>query len=255
MRLAGQTALVTGAGTGIGEAIARRLAAEGAAVVVAGRHVENTSNVAASIREAGGEAVAVQLDVADSAAVRDAVTLACDRFDKLDIAVANAALAGSSAYQGALTEITDEQWRELISVNLTGVFYSMREAARVMLPRRSGCLITIGSVNSFVPEANVPAYAASKGGVLMLTKSLARDLAPHGIRVNGIAPGATETPHLSASIASVGRTWSEVAAGIPLRRQAQADEIAAVAAFLASADASYVNGEMVVVDGGLLCVL
>jgi NAD(P)-dependent dehydrogenase (short-subunit alcohol dehydrogenase family) len=255
MRLTGKTALVTGAGTGIGEEIARRLAAEGAAVVVAGRHAANIAEVATGIREDGGEAVAVQVDVADSAAVRAAVALAGERYGQLDIAVANAALAGSAAYHGPLIEITDEQWNDLIAVNLSGVFYTAREAARVMLPRGTGCIITIGSVNSFVPEAGVPAYAASKGGVLMLTRSLARDLAPHGLRVNGIAPGATETPHLSASIASVGRAWSEVAAGIPMRRQAQASEIAGVAAFLASDDASYVNGEMVVVDGGLLCVL
>ncbi len=255
MRLAGKTALVTGAGTGIGEAIARRLAAEGAAVVVSGRQAENAASVAESIIAAGGTAIAVQLDVADSAAVREAVALACDRFGHLDIAVANAARAGSAAYQGPLIEVTDEQWQSIIDVNLSGVFYTAREAARVMIPRSSGCIITIGSVNSYVPEPNVPAYAASKGGVLMLTKSLARDLAPHGLRTNGIAPGATETPHLSASIASAGRTWDQVGAGIPLGRQAQASEIASVAAFLASDDASYVNGEMLVVDGGLLCML
>ncbi len=253
MRLTGKTALVTGASSGIGEAIARRLAAEGAAVIVSGRRAENTGAVAESIVAAGGTAIPVQLDVADSAAVRDVVALACDRFDHLDIAVANAARAGSAAYQGPLLEITDEQWQAIIDTNLSGVFYTVREAARVMIPRRSGCIITIGSVNSFVPEPNVPAYAASKGGVLMLTKSLARDLAPLGLRVNGIAPGATETPHLSATLASAGRTWDQVGAGIPIGRQAQASEIASVAAFLASDDASYVTGEMIVVDGGLLC--
>ncbi|MCA9859429.1 MAG: SDR family oxidoreductase, partial [Thermomicrobiales bacterium] len=136
---------------------------------------------------------------------------------------------------------------------LTGVFYSAREAAKVMIPRGQGCIITIGSVNSFVPEGDVPAYAAAKGGVLLLTRSLGRDLGPFGIRVNGIAPGATETPRLSRTIAAHGRNWEEIGASIPVRRHAAASEIASVAAFLASDDASYVQGEMIVVDGGMLC--
>lgn len=253
MRLAGKTALVTGAGTGIGEAIARRLAAEGAAVLVTGHQETNTRSVADSIRAEGGEATAVTVDVRDSAAVRRAVELAVDRYGRLDIAVANAALAGSRAYLGPLVEVSDDDWKEIIDVNLTGVFYTARESARAMIPQRSGCIVTIGSVNSFVPEANVPAYAASKGGVLMLTKSLARDLAPFGIRANGIAPGATETPHLSATIAAHGKNWTDISAGIPMQRQGQATEIASVAAFLASDDASYMTGEMLVVDGGMLC--
>lgn len=253
MRLAGKTALVTGAGTGIGEAIARRLAADGAAVLVTGHQEGNTRSVADSIRAEGGEATAMTVDVRDSAAVRRAVELAVDRYGRLDIAVANAALAGSRAYLGPLVEVSDDDWKEIIDVNLTGVFYTARESARAMIPQRSGCIVTIGSVNSFVPEANVPAYAASKGGVLLLTKSLARDLAPFGIRANGIAPGATETPHLSATIAAHGKSWADISAGIPMQRQGQATEIASVAAFLASDDASYMTGEMLVVDGGMLC--
>ena len=253
MRLAGKTALVTGAGSGIGESIARRLAAEGAAVLVTGNQETNTRSVAEHIQADGGEATALTVDVRDSAAVRRAVELVVERYGRLDIAVANAALAGSRAYLGPLIEVSDDDWQEIIDVNLTGVFYTAREAARAMIPQRSGCIVTIGSVNSFVPEANVPAYAASKGGVLLLTKSLARDLAPYGIRANGIAPGATETPHLSATIAAHGRSWEDIAVGIPMQRQAQAAEIASVAAFLASDDASYMTGEMLVVDGGMLC--
>lgn len=252
-RLAGKTALVTGAGSGIGEAIARRFANDGAQVVVTGVHSENTMAVAESIRAAGGEAVGRQLDVSDSTAMAGAVAFAIERYSALDIMVANAGLAGSSAYLGPLVDVTDEQWQRIIDVNLTGVFYSAREAAKVMIPRGQGCIITIGSVNSFVPEADVPAYAAAKGGVLLLTRSLGRDLGPYGIRVNGIAPGATETPRLSATIAANGRTWEEIGRAIPVRRHAAAAEIASVAAFLASDDASYVQGEMIVVDGGMLC--
>lgn len=249
----GKTALVTGAGSGIGEAIARRFASEGARVVVTGLHCDNTMAVAESIRATGGEAVGRQLDVSDSAAMTETVTFAVERYGSLDIMVANAALAGSSAYLGPLIEITDEQWQRIIDVNLTGAFYSAREAAKMMIPQGHGCIITIGSVNSFVPEADVAAYAAAKGGVLLLTRSLGRDLGPFGIRVNGIAPGATETPRLSATIAANGRTWEEIDHEIPMRRHAIASEIASVAAFLASSDASYVQGEMIVVDGGMLC--
>lgn len=252
-KLAGKVALVTGAGSGIGAATARRLASDGASVFVTGVHRDNTESVAADIQAAGFEATAHQLDVSDSTAVAAAVAAVVERYGQLDIMVANAGLAGSSAYLGPLLGVTDEQWQSIIDVNLSGVFYSAREAARVMIPRGSGCIVTVGSVNSFVPEGDVPAYAAAKGGVLLLTRSLARDLGPHGIRVNGVAPGATETPRLSATIASHGRTWEDITAGVPLRRQAAASEIASAIAFLVSDDASYVHGEMLVVDGGMLC--
>jgi NAD(P)-dependent dehydrogenase (short-subunit alcohol dehydrogenase family) len=122
-----------------------------------------------------------------------------------------------------------------------------------MIRQKSGCIITLGSVNSFTPEADVPAYAASKGGVLMLTKSLARDLGPHGIRVNGIAPGGTDTPKMLEAIRQLGLSQEELVARVPLGRRGQASEIASVAAFLVSDEASYVHGQMLVVDGGQLC--
>lgn len=253
MRLDNKVAIVTGAGTGIGEAIARRLAAEGASVHVTGRHRDNTNRVAEEIRQSGGNAMAHQLDVADSQAIADVFRDAVGISGRLDIMVANAALAGSHAYLGPLLNVSDEQWESIIRVNLSGVFYCAREAARVMIPQGSGCMITLGSVDSFVPEPDVPAYAAAKGGVLMLTKSLARDLGPYGIRVNGIAPGGTDTPHMLATIHDRGLTSAELVAGIPLGRRAAASEIAAVAAFLASDEASYVTGQMVAVDGGWLC--
>ncbi|HEY7032779.1 MAG TPA: glucose 1-dehydrogenase [Thermomicrobiales bacterium] len=253
MKLQGKVALVTGAGSGIGEAIARRFAAEGATVHVTGVHAENTRRVTQEIRDEGGDAIGRLLDVSDGRAVAATIGAAIADSGRLDILVANAALAGASAYVGPLTEVTDEQWNRIIGVNLSGVFYCAREAARAMIRQRSGCIITLGSVNSFTPEADVPAYAASKGGVLMLTKSLARDLGPHGIRVNGIAPGGTDTPKMLAAIRQLGLSREELLARVPLGRRAEASEIAAVAAFLASDEASYVHGQMLVVDGGQLC--
>jgi 3-oxoacyl-[acyl-carrier protein] reductase len=253
MRLQGKVALITGAGAGIGAAIARRFAEEGATVHVTGVHMENTRNVTMELREAGFDAVGRVLDVSDSRAVAATISATVSEFGKLDILVANAALAGMSAYVGSLLEVTDEKWKRIIDVNLSGVFYCAREAARVMIPRGSGSIIVIGSVNSFVPENDVPAYAASKGGVLTLMKSLARDLGPHGIRVNGIAPGGTDSEKILDAIRQLGLTQEQLLARIPLGRRAQPSEMATIAAFLASDEASFINGHMIVADGGQLC--
>lgn len=253
MRLKGKVALITGAGAGIGAAIARRFAEEGATVHVTGVHMENTRKVTMELREAGYDAVGRVLDVSDSRAVAATISATVAEFGKLDILVANAALAGMSAYVGSLLDVTDEKWKRIIDVNLSGTFYCAREAARVMIPRQSGSIIVIGSVNGFVPEADVPAYAASKGGVLTLMKSLARDLGPHGIRVNGIAPGGTDTEKILDAIRQLGLTEEQLLSRIPLGRRAQPGEMATVAAFLASDEASFINGHMIVADGGQLC--
>jgi NAD(P)-dependent dehydrogenase (short-subunit alcohol dehydrogenase family) len=246
-------ALVTGAGSGIGAAIAERLAADGAVVWVTGRQEENTRGIAERIRVRGGKVAARVLDVRNSRAVRDIMAEIAAEHGRLDIVVANAARAGTRAYIGPLLEVSDEDWEDIVATNLSGVFYTAREAARHMIPQGSGSIITIGSVNSFVPEADVTAYAASKGGVLLLTKSLARDLGKHGIRVNGIAPGSTATENITTAIQSMGLSHEQVTARIPLGRQGAPAEIASVAAFLASNNASFVNGAMIVVDGGQLC--
>lgn len=251
--LHGKIAIVTGAGTGIGAAIARRLAADGATVCVTGRSQPQIDSVAAEITARGGIAVARSLDVRSAAQYETVFDELMERHGQIDIVVANAARAGTAAYLGPLIDVSDEEWNDIIAINLTGVFYAARAAARRMIPRGSGAIITIGSVNSFRPESDVPAYAASKGGVLLLTRSLARDLAPYGIRVNGIAPGSTGTENIMSVVRSRGWTDAQIGAGIPMGRQASPDEIASVAAFLASDEASYIAGEMIVVDGGMLC--
>jgi meso-butanediol dehydrogenase/(S,S)-butanediol dehydrogenase/diacetyl reductase len=252
-RLQGKIAIVTGAGTGIGAAIAQRFATDGATVCVTGRKLEQIEAVAAGITSEGGDAFARVLDVRSSEHYETVFDELMERYGHIDIVVANAARAGTQAYIGPLISVSDEEWNDIIAINLTGVFYAARAAAKRMIPQESGSIITIGSVNSFRPEGDVPAYAASKGGVLLLTRSLARDLAPYGIRVNGIAPGATGTENILEAIRRRGLTNEQISQRIPLGRQAAPDEIASVAAFLASDDASYVTGEMIVVDGGMLC--
>jgi NAD(P)-dependent dehydrogenase (short-subunit alcohol dehydrogenase family) len=252
-RLLGKVALVTGAGTGIGAAIAMRYASEGATVWVTGRNEDAIDSVASKIAADGGIAEARLLDVRDSEQFETAFDELMERHGRIDIVVANAARAGTSAYVGPLVSISDDEWNDIIAINLTGVFYAARAAAKRMIPQQSGSIVTIGSVNSFRPEGDVSAYAASKGGVLLLTRSLARDLASYGIRVNGIAPGSTATKNILEAIRRNGWTNEEVSARVPLGRQADPDEIASVAVFLASDDASYVTGEMIVVDGGMLC--
>ncbi len=253
MSLKGKSALVTGAGTGIGAAIAHRLAEDGAAVWVTGRNDAAIASVASDLRRDGFQALHRLLDVRSSADTARVIAEIVDVHGRLDIVIANAARAGLNAYIGPLLEVTDDEWEDIIATNLTGVFYSAREAARVMIPQKSGCIITIGSVNSFVPEADVTAYASSKGGLVLLTRSLARDLGKHGIRVNGIAPGSTGTENILAAIDKFGVSPEEIVSRIPLGRQAAPAEIASVASFLASDDASYVTGQMIVVDGGMLC--
>jgi len=192
------------------------------------------------------------LDVRSSEHYETVFDEVIEHYGRVDIVVANAARAGTQAYIGPLVSVSDEEWNDIIAINLTGVFYAARAAAKRMIPQKSGAIITIGSVNSFRPERDVPAYAASKGGVLLLTRSLARDLAPYGIHVNGIAPGATATENILEGIRLRGLTDEQVSERIPIGRQAGPDEIAAVASFLASGEASYVTGEMIVVDGGML---
>lgn len=251
--LSGKIAVITGAGTGIGAAIARRMATDGGVVCVTGHKQEQIDSVATGIVANGGNAFARLLDVRSSEHYETVFDELMERYGRIDIVVANAARAGTAAYVGPLIEVSDDEWNDIIAINLTGAFYAARAAAKRMIPQGSGSIITIGSINSFRPEGDVPAYAASKGGVLLLTRSLARDLGRYGIRVNGIAPGSTATENIMKVIRDRGWNDEQIGQGIPLGRQASPNEIASVAAFLASDEASYITGEMIVVDGGMLC--
>jgi 3-oxoacyl-[acyl-carrier protein] reductase len=251
MRFTDRVALVTGAGSGIGRATARRLAAEGAAVVVADLDEAGLAGVAAEIGAAGGQVVAVAGSVADRAAAQAMVAAATSRFGRLDILVNNAGITRDGlavrVKDGEVRAMGDEQWDSVLAVNLKGTFLCAQAAAVPMIAQRGGRIINTASVGALgnIGQAN---YSASKAGVIGLTRTLALEWARFGITVNAVAPGAVNT-RMTAAIPEAIK--SGLVERIPLRRMAEPDEIAGVHAFLASDDASYITGQVIWVDGGL----
>jgi NAD(P)-dependent dehydrogenase (short-subunit alcohol dehydrogenase family) len=250
-RLAGRVAIVTGAAAGIGRGIARRFAREGAAVVIADQDAAGAARASDEIAAVGGTAWAYTVDVADRAQVDGLVEAAVARFGRIHILVNNAAIA--LLYE-PFFEISEASWRRMIDVNLTGAFWCSQAAARHMAAQRDGVIINIGSVNSFRPEAQVAHYAATKGGIMLLTRAMALDLAPYGIRVNAIAPGAIRTKRTEVFDADPAHREMVARAlgGIPLHRRGDPDEVAAAAVFLAGSESTYILGHTLVVDGGSL---
>lgn len=247
MSLRDKVAIVTGAGTGIGRAIAERFAAEGARTIIADIDQVNGDAVARDLAAEGKLAEFLSLDVADPDSVHAVVDAVLARHGALDILVNNAAITNCPDEFLTMPLAT---WQRVIDVNLTGVFLCSQAAANAMVPRGGGRIINLASVGSFMPQPNVPHYIAAKGGVLMLTRTMAFDLARYGIVVNAIAPGPIRTASQEALYAS--GSVAATLAHVPLGREGRLSEIANVAAFLASDEASYINGETIVVDGGFL---
>ncbi|MBI1736655.1 MAG: SDR family oxidoreductase [Candidatus Rokubacteria bacterium] len=247
MSLRGQVALVTGAGSGIGRAIAIAFAREGARVAVADVNVRGAE---ATARRLGPRrAIALAMDVADSRSVDDGLAAIDRKWRRLDVAVTNAAIEPIVPF----LELPEETWDRIIDVNLKGTFLVAQAAARRMARRKRGVLITLSSVNAEVARPESAAYAASKGGVRQLTKAMAIALAPHGIRVNAIGPG-TVVSGLTQHLLRKPEWRNAVYARTPMQRVAGPEEIAAVAVFLASDASSYMTGSTVYVDGGRLAL-
>ncbi len=253
--LAGQKALVTGANSGIGRGVAIALAEAGAAVVVNYVSDENDAHaVIDQIAAAGGRAMALRADVSNERQVVEMFEEACAIYGTLDIVVANAGLQRDAPFQ----EMTLQQWKTVIDVNLTGQFLCTREAVREFMrrgprpevSRALGKIICMSSVHEVIPWAGHANYAASKGGVMMLMKSIAQELAPRGIRINGLAPGATRTP-INTAAWSTPEAYAALMRLVPYRRIGEPDDIARAAVWLASDDSDYVNGVTLFVDGGM----
>jgi glucose 1-dehydrogenase len=253
--LKGQTALVTGASSGIGEGVARALGAAGADVVVNyASSAEAAQRIAADIAAGGVRAMAVRADVSREDQVQAMFRDMVRAWGGIDILVNNAGLQKDAAF----AEMTLEQWNAVLGVNLTGMFLCAREAAREMIrrgirpgvSRAAGKIICISSVHEVIPWAGHVNYAASKGGVKLLMQSLAQELAPHRIRVNSIGPGAIQTP-INRAAWETPEALEALLRLIPYGRIGQPEDIGRAAVWLASDDSDYVHGQTLFVDGGM----
>ncbi len=249
MRLEGKVAIVTGAANGIGRACAKRFAVEGAAVVVADVDEANGAKAVAEISDAGGRAQFVACDVGDAAAARHLVRATLDTFGALDILVNNAGIIKTADF----LEISEEDFDAVLRVNLKGAFLVGQAAAREMAARGGGVIINMSSVNAVLAIPNQVPYVTSKGGLQQLTKVMALALADKNIRVNAIGPGTILT-EIAKAVLTDEEARRRVMSRTPLGRLGDVDEVAGVAVFLASEDASYITGQTIYADGGRLAL-
>lgn len=249
MRLEGRNALVTGSDQGIGQAIAIRLAEEGASVVVNYRkNHEGADQTRGRIEGLGRRSAVVQADVGVVAEARGLVQKAVAALGMIDILVNNAGIEKNASF----LDVTEQDYQAVMNVNLTGPFFATQAFAHHCQERNGrGRVINISSVHEELPFPHFTAYCASKGGLKMMMRNLAIELAPLGITVNNVAPGAIETP-INAKLLNDPNLLQPLLANVPLQRLGQPSDVAGAVAFLASADASYITGATIVVDGGLL---
>jgi NAD(P)-dependent dehydrogenase (short-subunit alcohol dehydrogenase family) len=248
-RLQGKVALVTGGASGIGRGIARRFAAEGAAVVIADVNAAGAEEACVEIRRDGGEALAVTADVTQGADCERMVTEAVGRFGQLNVLVNNAGIGGGQA----LAEMDEEAWDRVLDVNLKGVFRVCKAAFPALVAAGGGSVVNIASLAAFVAPPGFGAYGASKAGVVQLTRVLATEGGRHQIRANALCPTWVWTPLVARHLAEAGdpvAVQAELASGIPLGRIATVEDVAAAALFFASDEAAFLTGVALPIDGG-----
>lgn len=245
-RLQDKVIFITGASAGIGDAAARRFVAEGAAVVVGARRKDRLDQLVDELTADGAEALAVSLDVTDEDSVAAAVKATVERFGRLDGALNNAALVGGGK---PITEVDAEYFRQVIDVNLTGVYHAVKHEIPAMLETGGGSIVNVSSVGGIIGMPNISEYIASKWGVIGLTKSVALEFAAAGVRVNAIAPGSTKTEMYDTWLPTA-EAQAEVAAYSPMNQIALPDDMARVALFLLSEESRWTNGTVIAADGG-----
>lgn len=255
--LTGKGAIVTGAAMGIGQAIASRLAEAGAGVMITDINPEAASQTVEQIMARGGKARAIHADATSADDAKKAVEATVESFGRLDILVNNAGIYPFSP----ILEISEEMWNKVLDINLKGVYSYSQAAAREMVRAgHGGKIVNIASMEGLHPREQLAAYVASKGGMIMLTKAMALELATHNILINAIAPGGVWTPGTKAQVAALqasGKSVDQLAemgksfmARLPLGRTGEPDDVAKVVLFLASAAADYMTGSVLLVDGG-----
>lgn len=244
LNYSGKVALVSGAGRGIGRAIAVELANAGCTVLCVSKNISSCGKVADEINASGGKAEAWAFDVSKSAEVKDACAQILKKYEAVDIVVNNAGITRDNL----LMRMSDEEWESVISTNLSSCFYIVRNLVRAMMGNRRGRIINIASVSGQAGNAGQTNYAAAKAGIIGFTKSLARELAARNITANAIAPGFIDTDMTAVLPPAI---VEAAKANIPLKRTGKVEDIAKICAFLASDEAGYITGQTIAVNGGL----
>ena len=245
MSVEGKTAIVTGAGTGIGRSIAQLLAARGARVVVAGLQPERLFETVDGIVAAGGEAIAVDADVSDPAAIEAVAARAQEAFGGTDVLVNNAAIYPIGPWH----EVDAAEWDDVFKTNVRGYFLMSKAVRPQMIARGGGAIVNLASVTFFTGESLLLAYVASKGAVVGFTRALAREAGPEGIRVNAVAPGAFPTAATEIH-ADQDALWQNVLEAQSIKRRGEVEDVARAVAFFAGEDSRFVTGQTLLVDGG-----